>query len=138
MRYGRVYMVLARFVPGFGILVPPLAACIRVSPLKFLLLDACGALAWAGSHPLLGYLFRKNLEILACMCAKAGVLVAESIVGAVALVVKIRSFRVHLLTEAPGRREWRSVKPGSIEIDRRLDDALGPMKRDRGPTGGRS
>jgi len=93
LRYGRVYMVLARVVPGFGILVPPLAACIRVSPLKFLLLDACGALAWAGSHPLLGYLFRKNLEILACMCAKAVVLVAESIVAAVALVVKVRSFR---------------------------------------------
>ena len=92
-RYGRVSIVLAKFVPGFGILVPPLAGSMGVSPLKFLLLDAFGALAWAGSHLLLGYLFRKNLETLASVCAKAGVLVAVSVVTAIALVVTIRSFR---------------------------------------------
>ena len=92
-RHGRVSIVLAKFVPGFGILVPPLAGSMGVSPLKFLLLDACGALAWAGSHLLLGYLFRKNLETLACVCAKAGILVAVSVVTAVALVVTIRSLR---------------------------------------------
>jgi len=92
-RYGRVSIVLAKFVPGFGILVPPLAGSMGVSPLKFLLLDAFGALAWAGSHLLLGYLFRKNLEAVAGVCAKAGVVVAVSVVIAVALVVTIRSFR---------------------------------------------
>jgi membrane protein DedA with SNARE-associated domain len=92
-RYGRVSIVLAKFAPGFGILVPPLAASMGVSPLNFLLLDAFGALAWAGSHLLLGYLFRKKLETLASVCAKAGVLVAVSVVTAVALVVTIRSLR---------------------------------------------
>ncbi len=66
-------------MPGFGILVPTLAGSTGVSPLKFLLLDAFGALAWASSHLLLGYLFRKNLETLASVCAKAGVLVAVSV-----------------------------------------------------------
>ena len=46
-RHGRVSIVLAKFVPGFGILVPPLADFTRGSPLRFLLLDAFGALAWA-------------------------------------------------------------------------------------------
>jgi membrane protein DedA with SNARE-associated domain len=92
-RYGRASIVLAKFVPGFGILVPPLAGSLEVSPLNFLLFDACGALVWAGSHLLLGYLFRKNLETLACVCAKAGFLVAVSVVAALALVVTIRSFR---------------------------------------------
>jgi len=92
-RHGRVSIVLAKFVPGFGILVPPLADSTRGSPLRFLLLDAFGTLAWAGSHLLLGYLFRKNLESLACVCSKAGVLVAVSVVTAIALVVTIKSFR---------------------------------------------
>ena len=39
-RHGRVSIVLAKFVPGFGILVPPLAGSMGVSPLRFLLLDA--------------------------------------------------------------------------------------------------
>src|SRR5271165_2247882 len=78
-RHGRVSIVLAKFVPGFGILVPPLAGSMGVSPLKFLLLDVSGAVAWTGSHLLLGYLFRKNLETLASVCAKAGVFVGVSV-----------------------------------------------------------
>ena len=70
-RHGRVSIVLAKFVPGFGIMLPPLAGSMGVSPLRFLLLDALGALAWTGSHLLLGYLFRKNLE-------RSGVCVLES------------------------------------------------------------
>src|SRR6202044_899899 len=92
-RHGRVSILLAKFVPGFGILVPPLAGSMGVSPLKFLVLDVFGVLAWAGSHLLLGYLFRKNLETLASVCAKGGLLVAVSVVTAVALVVTIRSLR---------------------------------------------
>ena len=90
-RYGRASIVLAKFVPGFGILVPPLAGSLQVSPLTFLLFDACGALAWAGSHLLLGCLFRKNLETLVYVCSKAGFLVAVSVAAALALVVTIRS-----------------------------------------------
>lgn len=92
-RHGRVSIVLAKFVRGFGILVPPLAGSMGVSPLKFLLLDAFGVLAWAGSHLLLGYLFRKNMETLASVCAKGGLLVAVSVVTGIALVVTIRSLR---------------------------------------------
>jgi membrane protein DedA with SNARE-associated domain len=92
-RYGPAYIVLAKFVPGFGILVPPLAGSLKVSPWSFLLFDACGALAWAGSHLLLGYLFRKNLESLAGMYAKAGFLFAVSVVAALTLVVTVRSLQ---------------------------------------------
>ena len=92
-RHGSVSILLAKFVPGFGIVVPPLAGSMGVSPLKFVLLDAFGALAWAGSHLLLGYLFRRNLETLASVCAKGSVLVAVSFGTAAVLVVTVRSFR---------------------------------------------
>ena len=70
-RHGRVSIALAKLVPGFGILVPPLADSTGGSPLRFLLLDAFGALVWAGSHLLVGYLFRKKPGV-------SGVCVLES------------------------------------------------------------
>jgi len=100
--------------------VPPLAGSMRVSPLKFLLLDAFGVLAWAGSHLLLGYLLRNNLETLASVCAKGGLLVAVSVVTAIALVVTIRSLRrspANSLTEQVSLDETGFNRDQPTEVD---------------------
>jgi membrane protein DedA with SNARE-associated domain/CheY-like chemotaxis protein len=91
--YGPACIVLSKFVPGLGLIVPPLAGSLKVSPWKFALIDAGGALAWAGSHVLLGYLFRKDLESLALASAKVGFLLAASVVALMVLVAAIWNFR---------------------------------------------
>jgi membrane protein DedA with SNARE-associated domain len=115
-RYGPASIVLSKFVPGLGILVPPLAGYVEVAAWNFLLLDVSGALAWAGSHLLLGYLFRKNLESLAFVCGKAACLIVASFVAALALVATIRIFQYsrtdrNSLTEpvAPAIRDGAGV-----------------------------
>ena len=62
VRHGRTTLVWARFVPGLSAIVSPLAGIFALSRLHFLLFSALGALLWASSFLLLGYLFSHQLE----------------------------------------------------------------------------
>jgi membrane protein DedA with SNARE-associated domain len=57
-------LLLAKFVPGVSTAAPPLAGVFGVSRRRFLLLDAAGAVLWAGTFFLLGWIFRTQLESL--------------------------------------------------------------------------
>jgi membrane protein DedA with SNARE-associated domain len=61
-RYGMGGIVAAKFLPGFGILFPPLAGMSSVSPVRFLLYDALGSLLYTGLFLLLGLLFSSQLQ----------------------------------------------------------------------------
>lgn len=46
-RHGSVALLVAKFIPALGTLVPPLAACSMMSLAAFLLSDAVGSAIWA-------------------------------------------------------------------------------------------
>src|SRR6266536_5549645 len=48
-KWGMPSLVVAKFVPGFSTVAPPLAGAIRARLLPFLLYDGAGALVWAGA-----------------------------------------------------------------------------------------
>jgi membrane protein DedA with SNARE-associated domain len=58
-------ILIAKFVPGLNTAVPPLAGIFGISPARFLAYDALGALLFAGSFVLLGYLFSAQVEMVA-------------------------------------------------------------------------
>jgi membrane protein DedA with SNARE-associated domain len=58
-------LLVAKFIPGFSTVAPPMAGIVGMSLPRFLLYDALGTLLWAGSFAGLGYIF--GHEIFAIM-----------------------------------------------------------------------
>lgn len=53
-RWGTPSLLIAKFVPGLGLVAPPIAGTIGVRPLTFLVVDGLGAALWAGVPIALG------------------------------------------------------------------------------------
>ena len=61
-KYGLPSLIVAKFVPGFSTVAPPLAGAIRARLPAFLLFDGAGALVWAGAGVGIGALFHKAID----------------------------------------------------------------------------
>lgn len=64
LKYGARGLLFAKFVPGLSTAACPLAGMFRMEVWKFCLFDGLGALIWAGSYSVLGFIFRDQLEYL--------------------------------------------------------------------------
>jgi hypothetical protein len=56
-RWGLKSLLVAKFIPGFSTVAPPLAGATKRSTLQFLLYDGAGAFIWAGAAVAVGRLF---------------------------------------------------------------------------------
>ncbi len=54
-RYGGSSLVLAKFVPGLSLAMPPLSGLYGMKAMQFLVYDSIGAFVWAGSFVGIGY-----------------------------------------------------------------------------------
>jgi membrane protein DedA with SNARE-associated domain len=61
-RWGLKSLLIAKFIPGFSTVAPPLAGAARRSTAAFLLYDGVGALLWAGSAVAVGRAFHKAID----------------------------------------------------------------------------
>jgi membrane protein DedA with SNARE-associated domain len=61
-KYGLPSLVVAKFVPGFSTVAPPLAGAINARFLPFLVFDGAGALVWAGAGVGAGAVFHKAID----------------------------------------------------------------------------
>jgi membrane protein DedA with SNARE-associated domain/rhodanese-related sulfurtransferase len=71
-RYRSRGLVPAKFVPGLGSVMPPLAGIFGVGVLEFLAFDGLGALLYVGLYGFLGYFFSDSLNRVTAMIAKLG------------------------------------------------------------------
>jgi membrane protein DedA with SNARE-associated domain/rhodanese-related sulfurtransferase len=62
-RHGLPVLLVAKFLPGFDAVMPPLAGAEGVSTARFLSLDAFGSALWAAVYTGLGYVFANELEL---------------------------------------------------------------------------
>lgn len=60
-RWGRIALVLAKFVPGLSMITPSLAGAMRLNWPLFALLDGLGAAIWTGSTIGLGMLLHQEI-----------------------------------------------------------------------------
>ena len=72
IRHGARSLVIAKFVPGLGTVAPPLAGMFHMRAWRFVLWDLAGALAWAGSFTVAGYLFSAQIERVAGYALRLG------------------------------------------------------------------
>jgi len=83
-RHGLKSLLIAKFVPGLNTVGAPLAGMLKTPPLRFMLFDLGGTIAWAGSAVLLGLGFRSQVEwAIAWLTAfgKTSVLILLTLLG---------------------------------------------------------
>lgn len=116
MRRGRKALVIAKFIPGFSTVAPPLAGMVGIPRTQFIALDITAAILWAGAWMGLGYLFSDALELVASRAARLGnglgVLVGVALAGYVLLKFLQRRRFLHSL---------RVARITPEELKRRLD-----------------
>ena len=61
-RWGLGSLVIAKFIPGFSIVAPPIAGSLRMALPSFLLSAAAGAALWAGVALGIGWMLRNEVQ----------------------------------------------------------------------------
>jgi membrane protein DedA with SNARE-associated domain len=114
-RHGERSLLFAKFIPGLSTVAPPLAGLVRMPFPRFLLFNTAGAVLWAGSSILIGYLFSRQLEAIVAAVARAGDWLQLTIVLLAAYL---------LLKWWSRQRFLRSIRVGRMrpeELKERLD-----------------
>jgi len=62
LRWGLGSLVIAKFIPGFSIVAPPIAGSLRMALPSFLLSAAAGAALWAGVALGIGWMLRNEVQ----------------------------------------------------------------------------
>lgn len=84
-RWGLWSLVVAKFVPGFSTVAPPIAGALRMPLGGFLAAAGLGALLWSGAAIGAGWLLRDQLNNLLVAMDRHGPAVALGILAALAL-----------------------------------------------------
>lgn len=61
-RYGLYSITVAKFIPGFSTIAPPLAGAMGVGAVRFALVSSLGAGVWAGAAFSIGWIFHGTID----------------------------------------------------------------------------
>lgn len=115
-QHGARALLVAKFIPGFSTVAPPLSGIVGMRVTSFLVYDAAGALLWAGLCAGVGALFSNQLEQLVRLFNDAGGVLLGVIGLAVSLFIGYKFYH--------RRRFLRDLRMARISVDelkRRLD-----------------
>ena len=76
-RWGRLTLVLAKFVPGLSTVARPLAGAMRLPLSSFELLNGIGSVLWAGAAVVTGMLFQTQIGMLLLRMRELGTIAGE-------------------------------------------------------------
>jgi membrane protein DedA with SNARE-associated domain/rhodanese-related sulfurtransferase len=93
VRYGMRGVMAAKFLPGFGTMIAPLAGMHGFNAARFLLLDAIGSLAYGVCYIGLGYVFGNQIEQIAGALAHVGGSAFGLLIGLVASYIGFKYWR---------------------------------------------
>jgi membrane protein DedA with SNARE-associated domain/rhodanese-related sulfurtransferase len=82
-RWGVNSLIVAKFVPGWSTIAPPLAGALRVGWLRFVVLSTLAAMLWAGASLLGGMIFQSQIEHLLIQLDRYG---SIAVIGALVLL----------------------------------------------------
>ncbi|HLN57835.1 MAG TPA: VTT domain-containing protein [Thermoanaerobaculia bacterium] len=124
-KWGLPSLVVAKFVPGFSTVAPPLAGAINARFLPFLLYDGAGALVWAGAGVAAGMAFHRAID--------RGLEFLTGI-GSWALVVLGAALALFILVKWWQRRRFykllRMARISPEELHRLMDEGHDPVVLD--------
>lgn len=85
LRWGVWSLVVAKFVPGFSTVAPPIAGAMRMPLPSFIAAAGAGAALWAGSALLAGWLLRAQLQQAMAVLAEHGLYLLLAVVALLGL-----------------------------------------------------
>ena len=86
-RWGMPSLLIAKFVPGFSTIAPPMAGASGRSVAQFLVYDGIGAFIWAGCAVAAGRVFHRAIDRLLAAIDRLGGWALVLIASALALVI---------------------------------------------------
>ena len=83
-RYGARGMLVAKFIPGLTMILPPLAGVFAVGRVRFAAYEVTGVLLWAGTWIGVGYAFSDAVAVIAARVEQLGLwlVVVAALLGA--------------------------------------------------------
>lgn len=100
LHYGPNSLIIAKFIPGFNTIAPPLAGATGVTTTRFLWLSVAGGLLWSGVGLGLGAIFHDSID---------DVLDALETMGSTALMVLMAALAAFILYKYVERRRRATV-----------------------------
>lgn len=108
-RHGDRALLLAKFIPGFSVAIPPMAGHLGMNLIRFILLDVIGAILWICAFSGAGFLFSKQVEDIAFMLAR---------LGNGAVILALAGLAGYLVWKYVQRRRYlRKLRVGRISPD---------------------
>lgn len=92
-RHGMRGVIAAKFLPGFGTMIPPLAGMSGVSAPRFLMMDAIGSFLYGAVYISLGFLFRTQIDDVIGALSRIGGNTVILLVGLAAAYIGFKFWR---------------------------------------------
>jgi membrane protein DedA with SNARE-associated domain len=105
-RHGAPIVAVSKFVPGLGLVTPPLMGTTQIAVLAFFFWDTAGIVAWAAFWLMGGALFERQLHLALLELQSHGATVVDLLV-AVALLYCVYRLMRRRLPRRPSRDEGR-------------------------------
>jgi membrane protein DedA with SNARE-associated domain len=132
-RWGMPSLLVAKFIPGFSTVAPPMAGATKAGLDEFLLYDTGGALLWAGSGIVVGVIFHRAIDRALAFLASIGSAAFAVLGAALAVFVAVKWWQ--------RRRFYKVLRMARISVDdlqRLMDQGLNPVVLDVRTAQGRS
>ena len=124
-RWGLKSLLVAKFIPGFSTVAPPLAGAARQSRIAFLIYDAFGALLWAGSAVAAGRVFFRYIDRVLVALENLGYWALLLLGCALAIVIVVKWMqRVQFL------KQLRLARIAPHELKSLIDSGASPVVLD--------
>lgn len=121
-RWGMKSLLIAKFIPGFSTVAPPLAGATGRGTVEFLLYDSGGALLWAGSAVAAGRIFHHAIAVILAKLETLGWWAVVFVASALVLVVAVKWWqRMRFM------RELRVARVSPAELMAMLDRGEAPI-----------
>src|SRR6266849_3454336 len=124
-RWGLKSLLIAKFIPGFSTVAPPLAGASGRSTLAFVIYDGIGALIWAGSAVAAGRAFHRAIDRVLLALENLGWWAIIMVGSLLALVIVIKwAQRIHFI------KQLRTARIQPDELKAMLDRGELPVVLD--------
>ncbi len=132
-RWGMPSLLVAKFIPGFSTVAPPMAGATRAGFGPFLLYDGGGALLWAGAGVAGGMLFHRAIDRALDFLASIGSLAFAVLGAGLVLFIAFKWWQ--------RRRFYKVLRMARISVEdlrRMMDEGQSPLVLDVRTVKGRS
>jgi membrane protein DedA with SNARE-associated domain len=121
-RWGPASLIVAKYVPGFSTVAPPLAGTMRVAFGRFVLYSAAAAVLWAAVPVAAGFFFRKEVEGLLGWVEAMGTGAAAVVAMLIVAYVAVKAVQRYLLI-----RFLRMIRISAHELNQMLRNGVQPL-----------